>query len=55
MSYLQKYVFQKKTKGINVKAFNMTANKNETKTMTKHVSCDYKCKFNITKCNSNLK
>ena len=30
----------KKTKDINVKVFNMMANKNEAKTMTKHISCD---------------
>ena len=30
MSYLQIYVFQK-TKDVNVKAFNMITNKNETK------------------------
>ena len=43
-----------KKEGVNVKAFNMITNKNEVKTMTKHVSCDYKCRFNNTKCNSNL-
>ena len=46
MSYLQKYMFQKKTEGINVKALNMTTNKNEAKTITKHISRDCKCKFN---------
>ena len=36
------HVFQKsKTKGINVKAFNMITNKNEAKTMAKHISFDY--------------
>ena len=54
MSYLQKYVFQKK-QDINVKAFNEIANKNEAKTMTKHISCDCKCKFNCTTCNSSQK
>ena len=54
MSYRQKYVL-KKTKDINVKAFNMITNKNEAKTMTKHISCDCKCKFNSKTCNSNLK
>ena len=53
MSYLQKYVFQKKTKDINVKVFNMITNKNEAKTMTKQISCDCKCKFNSTTYNSN--
>ena len=33
----------------------MITNKNEAKTMTKHISCDYKCKFNSTTCNSNRK
>ena len=39
MSYLQKYVFQKKKKGngINVKVFNMTTNKSQAKTMAKHI------------------
>ena len=40
----------KKTKRIN-----MIKNKNEAKTMTKHFSCDSKCKFNNTTCNSNQK
>ena len=25
------------------------------KTLTKHVSCEFKCKFNVRKCNSNQK
>ena len=33
----------------------MLTNKNEAKTMTKHISCDCKCKFNSTTCNSNQK
>ena len=51
MSYLQKYLFQKKTEDINVKAFNMITNKNETETMAKHISRDCKYKFNSTTCN----
>ena len=47
MSYLQKYV-SKKIKDRNVKVFNMITNKNEAKTMTKHISCACKCKFNST-------
>ena len=31
----------------------MIASKNESKTMSKHISCDCKCKFNSTTCNSN--
>ena len=45
----------KRKKDITVKAFNMIANKNEAKTMTKHISCGCKCKFNSTTCNSNQK
>ena len=33
----------------------MIANKNEAKAITKHISCDRKCKFNNTTCNSNQK
>ena len=29
-----------KTKDINIRVFNLITNKNETKTMTKHVSCE---------------
>ena len=35
--------------------FNMITNKNEAKTMKKNISCDCKCKFNSTACNSNQK
>ena len=50
----QKDVFQKKQK-TNVKVFNMITNKNEAKTMVKHISCDCKCKFNSATLNSNQK
>ena len=53
MEAIQKYVFRKKIKDIDV--FNMITNKKEAKTMTKHISCDWKCKFNIQTCNSNQK
>ena len=42
----------KETKDINVKVFNITTNKDEPKAMTEHISCDCKCKFNSTICNS---
>ena len=45
----------KETKYINVKAFNMIADKNEAKAMTQHISCDCKWKFNSAICNSNQK
>ena len=41
MSYLQKHVFPKK--------FNILTNENGAKIMTKHISCNCKCKFNSTK------
>ena len=31
----------------------MVAGKNESKTLTKHISCQCKCKFGGTKCKSN--
>ena len=43
----------KETKYRNAKVFNMITNRNEAKTRTKHISCDCKCKFNSTTCNSN--
>ena len=33
----------------------MITNIDEAKIMTKHISCDCKCKFNRTTCNSNQK
>ena len=45
----------KETKNINVKVFNMIANKNEAKTIAKHSSCDCKHKFNSKTCISNQK
>ena len=55
LSHLQIYVFKKKQKNINVKGFKMITNTNEVKVMTKHISCDCKCKFNSTICNSSQK
>ena len=54
MSYLQRYVFHKKQK-TNLKALNMITKKNEARAMTKHISCDCRCKFNSTTCNSKQK
>ena len=44
-----------KTKDANVRVLNMIKNRNEAKTMVKHISCDCICKFNSTICNSNQK
>ena len=43
----------KETKDINVKVFNVITNKNDAKTIAKHISCDCKCKLNSTTWNSN--
>ena len=43
---------QDKTKNTNVKVFDMERRINKTK---KYVSCECKCKFNSTICNSNHK
>ena len=44
-------VAKKRKKNINVKVFYMITNKNEAKTMAKHISFHCKCKFNSTSCN----
>ena len=45
-----------KTKDVNVKVFNMITNRNKAKALViKHISCNCKCKFNGTTCNSNQK
>ena len=49
---MMSYLLWKKQK-INVKVFETTVNENETKTVTKHISCDCKCKFDSATCNSN--
>ena len=45
----------KETKGINFNSFDMITNEDEAKTMTRHISCDCKCKFNSATCNSHQK
>ena len=51
-SYLSRYVFQVK-QNVNAKGFNMIIRINQEKTLVKHISCDCKCKFNNTACDSN--
>ena len=43
------------TKYVNVKVFHKITRKNEVKTLVEHISCDCKCKFDSTTCNSNQK
>ena len=40
-----------KTEDLNLSMFNMTAGIRESKTLTKHISCECKCKFDGRKCN----
>ena len=42
-----------KTEDLNLSVFNMITGINESKTLTKHISCEWKCKLDETKCNSN--
>ena len=41
-----------KTEELNLSVFNMIAGKNESKTLTNHISCECKCRFDGRKCNS---
>ena len=43
------------TEYLSLQAFNMVTGINESKTLTKHVSCKCECKFNGRKCNLNQK
>ena len=44
---------KQKTKDLNLNVFNMITGINESKTLTKHILCECKCKFDIRKCNLN--
>ena len=41
-----------KTEDFNQREFNMIAGINESKTLTSHISCECKCRFEGKKCNS---
>ena len=40
------------TEDLNLNVFNMITGINESKTLTKHISCECKCRFDGRKCNS---
>ena len=42
-----------KTEDLNLSKFNMITEINESETLTNHISCECKCKFDGKKCNSN--
>ena len=44
-----------KTEDLNPSVFNIITGINESKTLKKHMSCEYKCKFHGRKCNLNQK
>ena len=44
-----------KTEDLNLSMFNMTTGINKSKTFTKHISYECKCKFDSRKCNSDQK
>ena len=53
MTYLIKYVcVPNKTEDLNLSVFNIITRINESKTLTKHISCECKCKFDGRNCNS---
>ena len=41
------------TEDLNLSVFNMITSINESETLTKHISCECKCRFDGKKCNSN--
>ena len=43
------------TEDLNLNVFNMITGINDSQTLTKHISCQYKCKFDDKKCNLNQK
>ena len=50
MTYIIKYVFQKNRR-FNSSVFNIVAGINESKTLTKRISCECKCRSDVKKCN----
>ena len=48
-----KVCFSKKTEDLNLRVFNMITEINESKTLTKHISWKWKCRFDGRNCNSN--
>ena len=56
LNYLSNEVFvPKKTKDLIWSVFNMIVGINESNILTKHISCECKCKFDSRKYNSNQK
>ena len=49
MNHQVKDVFQVK-QNVHLRLFNLITGINKSKGLTKHISCDFKCKFNGKKC-----
>ena len=49
----KKVCISNKMEHLNLSVFNMIKEINKSKTLTKHISCECKCKFDRTKCKSN--
>ena len=45
MTYIIKYVFQKKTYHLNLSVLSMITGINKSKALTKHILCACECKF----------
>ena len=41
-----------KTEDLDLNVFNIITGINESKTLTRHISCEFKCKFDKRKCDS---
>ena len=52
MSFFNKVCIPNKTEDLNLSVLTMITGINESKTLEKHISCEYKCKLNGTKYNS---
>ena len=50
--FSNKVCFPNKTEDLNLSMFNIITGINESKTLTKHISCKCKCKFDGRICNS---
>ena len=47
-----KVCFPSKIEDLNLSVFNVITGIHESKTLTKHISCECKCKFDLRNCNS---
>ena len=57
MTHLTEYVFQKKPGDLNLHVFNMITAKNESKILTKNISCKCNCRFdgkNVSQMNAGI-